>query len=80
MSGKRSETIGYQQQLTGRLLTNEEEQILDNWIVVSYKRALPVTKSKVLGALDDILLKEQELMYIRNIQNVSSTHESWWKA
>ena len=77
LSGRYPPMVGHS--TTGRLLTNAEEQVLANWIEQSQRRAMPVTKQIVLGALEDILLKEQELQYERNLKNPKSTHERWWK-
>ena len=62
-----------------KLLTDAEEEVFVNFIKGSAKRAMPLTKRNVLGALEDILLKEQELMYSRNCANKDSTHERWWR-
>ena len=79
LSGRMKMKIGFTE--GGRLLTDAEESVLVNYIKGSSKRAMPVTKRAVMGALEYILLKEQELMYTRNIkfQSVSSSHEKWWR-
>ena len=77
LAGRSGPTVGHT--VTGRLLTDAEEQILVNFIEQSQRRAMPLTKRTLLGALDDILLKEMELMYERNINwRGKSTHERWW--
>ena len=49
---------------SNRLLTDAEELVIVNYIKQSYKRAMPVTKRNVLGALEDILLKAQWMIDI----------------
>ena len=77
LAGKSGPTVGHT--VTGRLLTDAEEQVLVHFIEQSQRRAMPLTKRTLLGALDDILLKEMELMYERNINRGKSTHERWWR-
>ena len=73
----RSEKIGHGDD--NRLLTNEEEQVLTNWIVGSYKRAMPVNKIMVLQALNDIILKDEQLMYQRNVRGQYDNHNHWYQ-
>ncbi|CAL4236010.1 unnamed protein product, partial [Meganyctiphanes norvegica] len=67
--------------VTGRILTNQEEEVLVTWIN-KCQRAMPVTRLNVLKALEDILEKEQEEFpgFIRNcMKDPRSTHEVWWR-
>ena len=47
-------------QLGGRLLTDQEEQLIANWIEGSQRRAMPMSKEIILKAVDDILDKEKD--------------------
>ena len=55
LRGRMKMKIGFTE--GGRLLTDAEESVLVNYIKGSSKRAVPVTKRAVMGALEYILLK-----------------------
>ena len=63
------------------LLTDAEEQVLVNYIVTAAKRAHPVTKRNVIGAVKAILEDEIESGYEREIPPSFSGNEpkqKWW--
>ena len=67
------------------LLTEEEEQILVNYINISARRAMPVTKDKILDTVA-ALLEEEELKGIKRPRPIGCDKpnyrpsKSWWYA
>ena len=67
------------------LLTEEEEQILVNYINVSERRAMPVTKEKILDTVA-ALLEEEELKGIKRPRPIGCDKPNyrpskrWWYA
>ncbi|CAL4184397.1 unnamed protein product, partial [Meganyctiphanes norvegica] len=58
LSGELPETRGHT--ATGRRMTDQEEQVLMNWIDECQRRAMPVSRLNVIRSMEDILAKEQD--------------------